>query len=464
MHSHRPHHYWLAWGHQGSPSSPLPILAAQRGSHHQGWSSPAKWSTHHASCWKGKSPASTASIPSRNNEVIVAHVWKFLLAQHQQAHRRSSPPVWNLHPISESECCSASHTYIHTIMPMTDVCHRYLPARRSWPPGCGQLLLKDDLHLMSSTQPEQCQQGCLAAERDVFRAWHPQSPSLWQWPTICECPVHWLLYILGHNTWNLMSTLPTIQWSCWGMHQVCQTCNPMSQIQQFWSTACLASTLDLHPLTPSFHPQQSYCTSTNSEQPSQPRYTTMAHQPYKSLSRSTHAQKLPNHRLTNAAKHLHHCMLVNQLQCMTPSEGFGFLVLWYTSYHGTAIKYAPAMVLHTAKHGDTFMNAVSKQSTLSQVTQLPHHRLQLDTASQWHNLHCPYMHSACSHTHCTCHSGNTDEPGSTCSHHTSCSNACHIPCHTCVAIKIQPCLHGTKMPDPGNLGTNDPDCPWTLLL
>ena len=40
-----------------------------------------------------------------------------------------------------------------------------------------------------------------------------------------------------------------------------------------------------------------------------------------------HALKLPNHRPTNAAKHLCHCMLVNQLQHMTPSERFGFLLL-----------------------------------------------------------------------------------------------------------------------------------------
>ena len=31
---------------------------------------------------KGEGPASTASIPSRNNEVTVACMWKFLLAQH----------------------------------------------------------------------------------------------------------------------------------------------------------------------------------------------------------------------------------------------------------------------------------------------------------------------------------------------------------------------------------------------
>ena len=69
------------------------------------------------------------------------------------------------------------------------------------------------------------------------------------------------------------------------------------------------------------------------------------------------------------------------------SERFGFLLLWYMSYHGTAIKYAPAMVPHTATCGDTFVNAVSKQLTLSQVAQLPHSRLWLDTTSQQHNLH-----------------------------------------------------------------------------
>ena len=127
--------------------------------------------------------------------------------------------MWSLHAVPEPECCSTPHTYTYTIVPMADVCHRYLHTRRNWPPGSGQLLLKDDLSSMSSTWPEQCQQGHLTAEGDVFRAWHPQSPLLWQQPTICECPVHQLLYILWHNTWNLKSALPTIQWICWGMHQ-----------------------------------------------------------------------------------------------------------------------------------------------------------------------------------------------------------------------------------------------------
>ena len=80
--SHWSHHHWLAWGCQGSPSSPPSILATQRDPHHWGQSSPVGWSTHHSSCQKGESPASTASIPSRNNKVTVAHAWKFLLAWH----------------------------------------------------------------------------------------------------------------------------------------------------------------------------------------------------------------------------------------------------------------------------------------------------------------------------------------------------------------------------------------------
>ena len=140
------------------------------------------------------------------------------------------------------------------------------------------------------------------------------------------------------------------------------------------------------------------------------------------------------------------------------------------SSHGTAIKYAPAMVPHTATHGDTFVNAVSKQLTLSPVAQLPHCRFQPDTTFQQHNLHhaptCT-MHAA--HIYCTCNTGNPDETGSSCSCHASCSeecpgtNACNIPCHTCAAMKIQPCPHGTKMRDPGDLGTIDPDCPQTLF-
>ena len=74
------------------------------------------------------------------------------------------------------------------------------------------------------------------------------------------------------------------------------------------------------------------------------------------------------------------------------------------------------------------------------------------------------------HTCCTCNTGNPDEPSPSCPYHASCSkecpspNICDIPCNTCAATKIWPCLHGTYMPDPGNLRTLNPDCPQTLSL
>ena len=77
------------------------------------------------------------------------------------------------------------------------------------------------------------------------------------------------------------------------------------------------------PIDTSFHIQQSCCTNANSEQPFWPRYTTATHQPHMSMSRSTHSLNLLRHRLTYAAKHLCHCMLVNQLQHMTPSKNLG---------------------------------------------------------------------------------------------------------------------------------------------
>ena len=76
------------------------------------------------------------------------------------------------------------------------------------------------------------------------------------------------------------------------------------------------------------------------------------------------------------------------------------------------------------------------------------------------------MHAA--HIYCACITGNPDETGCSCSWHVSCSeecpstNACNIPCHTCAATEIWPYPHGTRMPDPGDLGTINPDCPQTL--
>ena len=124
--------------------------------------------------------------------------------------------------------------------------------------------------------------------------------------------------------------------------QVCTTCSPMdlprpvsslpnmhsnkpSIVVPIHTLLCWPS--ELHPLTANSHLQQNCCTNADSEQPFQPRYTTVTHQPYKSMSRSMHTLNLLIHRLTNAAKHLCPCMLVNQLQHMTPFEGFGFLLL-----------------------------------------------------------------------------------------------------------------------------------------
>ena len=78
------------------------------------------------------------------------------------------------------------------------------------------------------------------------------------------------------------------------------------------------------------------------------------------------------------------------------------------------------------------------------------------------------MHAA--HIHCSCNTSNPDETGYSCSCHASCSKECpstdayDIPCHTCAAMKIWLCLHGTQMPDPGNLRTINLDCLQALLL
>ena len=162
-------------------------------------------------------------------------------------------------------------------------------------------------------------------------------------------------------------------------------------------------------------------------------------------------------------------MLVNQLQHMTPPERFGFLLLWYALSYWTAIKYAQQWF-----HIPPYMETPSWMQCQSSWH-----------CPKWHNCHTAgsnktlllsrttciastcIMHAA--HICCTCNTSNPDETGSSCSCHTSCSkecpstNACDTPCHTCAATKIWLCLHGTKMPDPGNLGTIDLDCPQTLL-
>ena len=113
------------------------------------------------------------------------------------------------------------------------------------------------------------------------------------------------------------------------------------------------------------------------------------------MSRSTHTQKLPNHRLTNAAKHLHHCMLVNQLQCTTHSASSGSLPLWYVSCQKTATMCAPVMAWSTAIQDDTFMNTVSSLLTLPQLSHQPFCRLLPYLAFLQQCLHPPSLHYYC---------------------------------------------------------------------
>ena len=118
---------------------------------------------------------------------------------------------------------------------------------------------------------------------------------------------------------------------------------------------------------------------------------------------------------------------------------------------------------HLHEHSVKAANTVPSGTTVTLQALSSHHFLVAQPASP---PPCT-MHAA--HICCTCNTSNPDEPGSSCPHHASCSEecpgtkVCDIPCHTCAAMKIKPCLHGTKMPDPGDLGTVDPDCPWTLI-
>ena len=460
---------------QGGPSSPLSVLATQRDPHHQGWSSPVWWSTHHSSCQKGESPTSTASIPSRNNKVTVAGTWKFLLACHKQGHQRSSLPVWSLEACTwfQSQNAAAPLTPTPTpSCPWPDVCHRYLHAGRNWPPGSGWLLLKDDLCSMSSTQPEQCQQGHLTAERDVFRAWHPQSPLLWQWPTICECTQFTNFCIswgITHETSSLhyphsngfaeaciKSVKHALQWAKYS------GANPHLALLALWATP-----IDTKLPSPAELLYQCWLRTTilakiHNNDPS------ATHSPWADWQTCSEAAKSQADKCTKTLAPLYAgqpVAMYDTLQKIWVPATVIHILPW-NSYQVCTSNGST----YCCMHGDTSVNTVSKQLTLSQVAQLPHCRLL--------TRHCFLAGTTCiaptctmhaAHIHCTCNTSNPDETGSSCSCHASCSkecpstNACNIPCHTCAATKIQPCLHGTKMPDPGNLGTIDPDCPWTLL-
>ena len=276
---------------------------------------------------------------------------------------------------------------------MADVCHRYLHARRSWPFGSGQLLLEDDLCSMLSTWPEQCQEGCLTAERDVCRAWHPQSPSLHNGPQYASAQFtdFCISWGITHNTSSLH--YPQIQWICQGMHQVHQTCTPMSQIQQCQSTVHPASTL-------------SY---THWHQASIPSRA-IVQVPTQNNHPSQDTQQWPiSHTSPWADQHmLRSCQITGQqMQQKTCTT-----VCWPTScnvWHPQKVlgscycDMCPTMEQLSSMHQQWFhiLLYVETPSWMQcrsswHCLKLPHHRFWLDTTSQWHNLHCPHLHSTCS--------------------------------------------------------------------
>ena len=82
------------------------------------------WRSPHCSSFrKVESTATTAPVPSRNHQSLVAHAWIHLLAWHKQRHWRSCLSLWDLHPLPSPKCGSTPHTYTKSIPPMADVHH-----------------------------------------------------------------------------------------------------------------------------------------------------------------------------------------------------------------------------------------------------------------------------------------------------------------------------------------------------
>ena len=198
-----------------------------------------------------ENPATTVSIPSGNNKVILACMWKFLLAWHL--------PVWSLQQF-QSQNAAASLTPTPTSSHPWQMCATDIFMLE----GIDHLVVGDFyskiILVWCFPHARAMPTGLSHCWRRCFQSMASPKSALWQWPTICECPVCQLLYILGHITWNLKSALPTIQWICWGMCQVCQTCTPMSQIQQCQSTSALLAlwATPINTKLPSL--QQSCCT------------------------------------------------------------------------------------------------------------------------------------------------------------------------------------------------------------
>ena len=89
------------------------------------------------------------------------------------------------------------------------------------------------------------------------------------------------------------------------------------------------------------------------------------------------------HRLTNTAKHLHHCMLVNQLQCKTPSWKFWVPATVITCPTMGQLSSRYQQWFHILPHTETPLWTCNVKAvlTLSQVAQLPNCRFQLDNTS-----------------------------------------------------------------------------------
>ena len=152
---------------------------------------------------------------------------------------------------------------------------------------------------------------------------------------------------------------------------------------------------ELLQLMLSSHHLLSSCTNITSGPPSLPKSATLTQQPSKFMNGLIHTLTPSDHRLINTANLLHPCMLVSQLPCTIPFARFGSLLQWYMSYPRTATRYAPVMVLSTAKQDETSVNAVSNLLTLFQMLQQPCHRCLPDPMSLCHSLHQPNLHKQC---------------------------------------------------------------------
>ena len=400
-------------------------------------------------------------------------MWKFLLAWHQQGHRRSSQPLWSLHLVPESECCSTPHTYTYTIVHPWQMCATDIFTLE----GIDHLVVgdfysKDDLSLMPSTWPEQCEQGHLTTEGDVFRTGHPWSPLLWQWPSVCKCPVCRLLYILGHITHEtsslhypqsngfteacIKSIKHALQWDKYSganphlallaLHATpidTKLPSPAELLYQCWlRTTIPAKICNSDPSATHIYEQidtHSESAKAQADKCSKTLVPLYAGQPvatYNTLPKDLGSCYCDTHptmeQLSNMHQQWFHIPLCAEIP---PCE-------WSVKAADTVPSGTTATLQALTRH----------HLLVAQPASLPQPATHMQSMSAAPATLATQMKQDSS---CSCHASCSEECPST--------NACNIPCHTCAAMKIQPCPHGTKMPDPGDLGTLDPDCPWTLL-